>query len=66
MCFRKCQQCQTELNQTEAETHDCSWRLTFRKWQASETVTNGGDPQVLIEYLAAEIDVLRQRMEANW
>lgn len=62
MCFRKCS-CGAELNMTEAETHDCDWTLTPRPWQALETVQRGGDAQVLIEYLAAEIDVLRQRME---
>lgn len=60
MCFRKCQQCQAELNQADAETHNCDWTHTFRPWQTLETVQGDAGVQVKLEYLAAEIDMLRQ------
>lgn len=63
MCFKTCQQCGADLNMTQAETHDCDWTLTPRPWQALETVQRGGDLYVIAEYLAAEIDVLRRRLD---
>ena len=60
MCQVKCQNCQEEFHVSKRDEHTCTWTHTFRPWQTLETVQGDAGVQVKLEYLAAEIDVLRQ------